>query len=132
MPAAKIGEDKYKITLIGGDDLEFGKDAKFMVSDEETRVNPQKITVLANNLGIEAQGNYVVIKNVKDGTTYPIILDATDPANVLVYVEGTPTGVSNVILPAKDEDYYTISGQKVSKPSQRGIYIHNGKKFILK
>lgn len=28
--------------------------------------------------------------------------------------------------------YYTISGMKVAKPTQKGIYIHNGKKIIIK
>lgn len=32
----------------------------------------------------------------------------------------------------QDYDYYTIQGVKVKKPSQNGIYIHNGKKIVVK
>lgn len=31
-----------------------------------------------------------------------------------------------------DESYYTISGVRVSKPSQPGIYIHKGKKIVIR
>ena len=31
-----------------------------------------------------------------------------------------------------DNSFYTLSGQRVSKPTQRGIYIHQGKKIIIK
>ena len=30
------------------------------------------------------------------------------------------------------ETWYTLSGQRVDKPSQKGIYIHNGRKVIVK
>lgn len=36
-------------------------------------------------------------------------------------------------LPAKESgSYYTIQGVKVEKPSKSGIYIHNGKKVVIK
>ena len=32
-----------------------------------------------------------------------------------------------------EDVYYTIDGRKVdSKPTQRGVYIMNGKKFVVK
>lgn len=49
--------------------------------------------------------------------------------------QGVVTGISNVIIekPANDDNaYYTLSGVRVAKPTQTGIYIHNGKKVVLK
>lgn len=53
-------------------------------------------------------------------------------------VEGdTPsTGIDgNVVVEDTkntDESYYTISGVRISKPSQPGIYIHKGKKIVIR
>ena len=37
-----------------------------------------------------------------------------------------------VVLPAEDDDWYTISGQHITKPTKRGLYIHGGKKVVIK
>lgn len=46
---------------------------------------------------------------------------------------GTTTAVSEVKMDTADADasFYTLQGVKVSRPV-KGVYIHNGKKFILK
>ena len=45
------------------------------------------------------------------------------------------TGIDGIhadpVKPA-DNSFYTLSGQRVSKPTQRGIYIHQGKKIIIR
>lgn len=38
----------------------------------------------------------------------------------------------NVNTTVTDDSYYTLQGVKMSAPAERGIYIHNGKKIILK
>ena len=38
----------------------------------------------------------------------------------------------NVNTTVTDDSYYTLQGVKLSAPAERGIYIHNGKKIILK
>lgn len=48
---------------------------------------------------------------------------------------GEVTGIKNVEPAANeimDNNYYTLGGQRISKPLSRGIYIHNGKKYIVK
>ena len=47
------------------------------------------------------------------------------------------TGIEGVEVDAKqskdDKSYYTLSGQRLTgKPSQRGVYIHAGKKIVVK
>lgn len=48
--------------------------------------------------------------------------------------DGT-TGIDelvNTTVKNNDGKYYTLSGQQVEKPTVGGIYIHNGKKFVVK
>ena len=44
------------------------------------------------------------------------------------------TGISNVKVNTQDNDsWYTISGSRMaSKPTQKGVYIHQGKKVVIK
>ena len=53
----------------------------------------------------------------------------------LLGVVPVSTGINSIYAdPVKpvDNSFYTLSGQRVSKPTQRGIYIHQGKKIIIK
>ena len=48
--------------------------------------------------------------------------------------DGT-TGIDEVVNTTNknnDGKYYTLSGQQVEKPTTSGVYIHNGKKFVVK
>lgn len=48
--------------------------------------------------------------------------------------DGT-TGIDEVVnttVKNHDGKYYTLSGQQVEKPTAGGIYIHNGRKFVVK
>lgn len=48
---------------------------------------------------------------------------------------GGTTGISEVVNQStklNDGKYYTLSGQEVEKPTAGGIYIHNGRKFVVK
>lgn len=45
------------------------------------------------------------------------------------------TGINEVVNQSSqlnDGKYYTLSGQQVEKPTAGGIYIHNGRKFVVK
>lgn len=48
---------------------------------------------------------------------------------------GGTTGINEVVnqnSKLNDGKYYTLSGQEVEKPTAGGIYIHNGRKFVVK
>lgn len=48
---------------------------------------------------------------------------------------GGTTGINEVANQStklNDGKYYTLSGQQVEKPTAGGIYIHNGRKFVVK
>lgn len=67
---------------------------------------------------------YFEISTTKDGTKYTVN-DVTQT-----------TGISNITVDKSDNtdaSWYSVSGvRNPSKPSQRGIYIHQGKKVIVK
>lgn len=48
---------------------------------------------------------------------------------------GGTTGIDEVVnttVKNNDGKYYTLSGQQVEKPTAGGVYIHNGKKFVVR
>ena len=45
------------------------------------------------------------------------------------------TGIDEVVnttVKNNDGKYYTLSGLQVEKPTAGGVYIHNGKKFVVR
>ena len=44
----------------------------------------------------------------------------------------TTTGIASVRRSEANDAWYTLSGQRIAKPTVKGIYIHNGKKKIIK
>lgn len=70
-----------------------------------------------DNLAFHNRGYYV------DGTYTKTITKVKDTTGI--------NGVSTI--KAEDQNaWYTISGVRVSKPTQHGVYIHNGKKYIVR
>ncbi|MDY6438743.1 MAG: hypothetical protein SPK85_06490 [Prevotella sp.] len=71
------------------------------------------------------------------GTTYTMTSGAGAPAFYLVFEdapEPVVTGikeVQNVRGVVANDCWYTLQGVRTAKPTQRGIYIYNGKKVIL-
>lgn len=57
---------------------------------------------------------------------------AGGPSLVMAY-HGTPTDVNQVkVVVNEDGVYYNLNGQRVENPTEKGIYIRNGKKVIIK
>lgn len=83
--------------------------------------------------------NVSYFKNFKNGAYIPAnkayleIPTATQNTMLRVVINnGGATGINNIENNNNDtKPFYTISGQKTTNP-QKGIYIHNGKKVIIK
>lgn len=53
--------------------------------------------------------------------------------NYLVSLNGnTSTGIQNVWFSEMNGEVYNLTGQRVAKPTQKGIYLINGKKVLMK
>ncbi|MBR3079785.1 MAG: hypothetical protein IKH01_08220 [Prevotella sp.] len=54
------------------------------------------------------------------------------PSLIMAY-DGTPTNVNHVkVVVNEDGMCYNLKGQRVENPTEKGIYIRNGKKFVIK
>lgn len=75
-------------------------------------------------------GVYIVVVSVPD-TEYYTGIPETSYGQFSIY-EGA-TGVEELMMGTEDNAaWYTIDGRRVAAPTERGIYIHNGKKYIVK
>lgn len=136
---AQIAPQKYQLTLTVGQELdannvsfkffgqpgwgvEFNEDPAIAIEDNEH-------FTLSNN------GNVILKEGqtLKDGDTYRFVLDCTDPAHAQLTVNDVTTGIRPMTENAKavEAPYYNLQGMRVI-PSQPGLYIHNGKKVIIK
>lgn len=81
------------------------------------------------NLGVKYDYKYFDTNNETGAKKIPALF--FDFAKV---GSGT-TGINEVVNQStklNDGKYYTLSGQQVEKPTAGGIYIHNGRKFVVK
>ena len=70
--------------------------------------------------------------NVKAGTAYLAVPAVPNTASVKGFLlDGTPTAIEGVEAENKTDVIYNLSGQRVQK-AQRGLYIVNGKKLMVK
>ena len=47
-------------------------------------------------------------------------------------VKSNDTAISSLkVQTATEGSYYNISGVRVAAPAKKGIYIHNGRKFVV-
>ena len=68
--------------------------------------------------------------NVPANNAY-LAVPTTSGAKEVIFLGGETTGISNVDADAEDSELYNLSGVKVKK-AQKGVYIQNGKKVIVK
>lgn len=71
---------------------------------------------------------YLQLKNPSSNAT---------AAKTVIYLDwfGDTTGIHGMTAPSQvtsGKTYYTLDGRKVTSPTQKGIYIINGKKIIIK
>ena len=50
----------------------------------------------------------------------------------ILSLEDIPAGISNIKADETNAPYYTLDGKRVDNPTQKGIYIRNGKKILIK
>ena len=77
--------------------------------------------------------------NAKSNLAYLQLKNPSNPSNAktVIYLDwfGDTTGIHGMTAPSQvtsGKTYYTLDGRKVTSPTQKGIYIINGKKIIIK
>lgn len=77
----------------------------------------------------DAEGAVKIPMYVANGTAFNI------PIGTFVTNSGwePSTGINDIVAPVvKNDKYYNLQGIEIAKPTQAGIYIHNGKKYIVR
>jgi hypothetical protein len=145
---AQVKDKVYQLTLTVGKQLK-GGDVNFKFFGQPGWGTEFNNDGASGHLPLTLQGNAASLfkidgGNIKladgttsltDGDTYVFTFDCTNlTSGVLSVDKAAATGINSVEAqqPVQSDNYYTISGVRVSKPAQRGIYIHNGKKMVVK
>lgn len=68
-------------------------------------------------------------KKLSEGKAYLKVESAGAKVNLVI--DGEATDIRGIAVDFTDGDWYNLQGVKVTNP-QRGIYIHNGKKVVVK
>ncbi len=94
------------------------------------------ITYIDQATGLQTAGDpfeigvYAVIVNVAETPYYYGLNDSFGELNIY---SNQGTAINEINAATEDNGaWYTIDGRRVAAPTQRGIYIHNGKKYIVK
>ena len=90
--------------------------------ESKSASNSDEGIIFNNGSGKEQTGNLTFV----NGGYYDRFTEKTPKAVISV-----STGISSVHTDKQDNEWYTITGVKVNKPTQKGVYIHNGKKVLF-
>lgn len=106
-------------------------------------ISKNKLTGVIRSTKISTEGNYVLSegKFVMCSTgTLPankaylkkdVIPPSTDAKGITIVFDGNTTGINEIQKAETDGAIYNLSGMRVSK-TQKGVYIMNGRKVIVK
>ncbi len=83
----------------------------------------------ADMLGVGAQG-VVPTQNGAGAPAFLLLFDDEDPS-IVTGIRDLDAEVSNV-KDSADDHWYTLSGVRIAQPTAKGIYIHGGKKVIVR
>ena len=101
-------------------------------SASEAVVMGDNCYVLAN--GDDGIGFYLAIKGttLKTGKAYIQLPNSSQTSALRLVLDETVTGINGVATEKADAPIYDLSGRRVLNTVKGGIYIQNGKKFIVK
>lgn len=113
-----------------------GDDYTFQGILKPTTLETDDTQYFLNSLGT----NFVLPSNstnaMKATRAYIIVPAPAAPAQGRQYsfdFNGTTTAIDNVTVSGmEDGAWYTISGIRINRPAAKGVYIHNGRKVIVK
>lgn len=123
---ATAGNHNFVVTSDKGEALA-NNDLKAATADETSNGTKYfALTKIGDKVGFALVANGVVIPA---GKAY---LEVTKSTGAKFFgLDGEATGINSVKTAKADGAYYTLEGVKTTKPV-KGLYIHNGKKIVVK
>ena len=102
-------------------------------------VNPTDVAATASSpVYVMQKGSFQkVTTNISNFSVHKAYLKLNNPSGAKVmfhFDDDATTGIEDITIDGENkgnDTFYNLNGQRVSNP-QRGIYIHNGKKVIIK
>lgn len=123
---APAGNHDFVVTSEAGKDLT-NNDLKAATKDETSNGSTFfALTKIGDKVGFALVANGIVIPA---GKAYLEVSKGT--AAKFFSLDGEATGINSVKTAKADGAYYTLEGVKTTKPV-KGLYIHNGKKIVVK
>lgn len=95
---------------------------------------PAKCLFLSKNKFYYSIGN-TKIKAFRGYFDFATVLEGVNDISDVkfhFFLDGTETHINELSSIVEDENVYDLSGRKIAKPQQRGVYIVNGKKVMMK
>lgn len=131
-PATELTEISVPVCVGETDDVTANKLVAVVESATVQQVDGDNINYVFG----KKNGKEAFYKVVAAGMTVPahnayLAIPTAAGAKEVIFLGGETTGVSHVDADAVEGDIYTVSGVKVQK-AQKGVYIMNGKKLIVK
>lgn len=130
-----ISKGQAQIEVIVPEDVEYdgeahGATVNVIAGDGDVTVTyVNAATGEESNEAPSAVGVYIVVVEVADSEYYNGI-DATNYGQFEIYDQ--VTGIHEINVDQKgNNEWYTIDGRRVVAPTAPGLYIHNGKKYIV-
>lgn len=105
---------------------------KFYGTLKTGTVLPEDYLFLNNNKFYYSTGS-TVIKGLRGYFWLKDFDSSTSSPSLVMAYNGTPTNVSEMkVVVNEDGVYYNLKGQRIEYPTEKGIYIKNGKKVVIK
>ena len=120
--SAEYGTATYNISEDGSEGMEFTVYSSYYFDNKKWQEGDNQIAV----------GDEVIVcgKIINYNGNTP---EFVSKQNYLVSLNGnTATGIQNVRVSETNGMVYNLTGQRVGKPTQKGIYLINGKKVLVK
>ena len=120
--SAEYGTATYNISEDGSEGIEFTVYSSYYFENKKWQEGDNQIAV----------GDEVIVcgKIINYNGNTP---EFVSKQNYLVSLNGnTATGIQNVRFSETNGMVYNLTGQRVGKPTQKGIYLINGKKVLVK
>lgn len=126
---AAQGDYNFAVTSKDGDELPTNNlvAATKAVNSDDAKYKYFALTKLS-----DGKVGFAVVKegvNIPAGKAYLKVIKSTGAK--FFGLDGEATGINSVKTAKADGAYYTLEGVKTTKPV-KGIYIHNGKKIVVK
>ena len=121
-----VSPDNSVTTLSTADANSYGTDNELVPVLEDTHFTTEDYFILTENKFIMVD----ISKDTKVPAGKAVLKVAAGSAKTrtLDVIDGETTGIASVVKSGEEEVWYNLQGQRISKPTRKGVYILNGKK----